>query len=101
MAQVPKPLSEGGLKSLSASPRPLPPPPPKLFFEEAGLFEPVICDFSEFRQSPLAGCLTPQLERTHPVHRTGEENIPVLGALGNRCCQPGEARKEHSSASRL
>lgn len=52
MAQVPKPLSEGGLKSLSVSPRPLPPPPPKLFFEEAGLFEPVICDFSGFGQCP-------------------------------------------------
>lgn len=96
MAQVPKPLSEGGLKSLSACPRPLPPPPPKLSFEEAGLFEPVICDFSGFGQSPLAGSLTPGLEGTTPEHWTGEENTPGLGALGNRCCQSGEARKRHS-----
>jgi hypothetical protein len=96
MAQVPKPLSEGGLKSLSACPRPLPPPPPSAPLKKRVYLNQWFVTFQGFgRPSPLAGCLTPGLEGTNPTHWTGEESIPVLGVLENRCCLPGEARKGH------
>lgn len=90
---MPKPFSQGGLKTLSASLRLLPSPLRILSFEEAGLFETVICDFPGFRAQPGAGSLTHRTEGTSTLDsiRAREERFSVLGVLGSRHWVPGAA----------